>query len=361
MALSHIKLPSRPLQTKRNPFAQGAWYLVAFLMLSGVAVALSIWQMPGLVRDFQISQNPVTVSNGDTEGECTTRRGITDCDARLIYSYNGQDYDTKVSMMFLDFHSGDYLVDVVISGDRPELATLSLGLDMLWNRIAVFVVLVGICAASALALLIQSLQFGANNARYRQAGVMTLVPVDITGMKKARGGSLVTYVDHIKGPKSKRTSFTRLGRDEEPLIVADDQGNAIGVGALHQRAARPVLLDAGLVRLDLTADERRTMLASIGEPAFAVATEAGKPKGGFHPWRGLAAGLGVLVLFAIGAFGYWLWYVTSADNQFDSIGMEINHVMPGSLNEWGCEQLEQRFKKDRAPYGCTAADYTSWK
>jgi hypothetical protein len=361
MALSHIKLPSRPLLTTRNPFAQGAWYFVAFLMLGGLAAFLTIWQVPGLLRDFQISQNPVTVSNGTIDGECSTRKGITDCDAHLTYSYNGQDYDTNVAMMFLDFNTGDYLVDVVISADKPELATLSLGLDMLWNRIAVFAVLAGICAASAVALLIQSMQFGANNARLRQAGAMTLVPVDIAGVKKARGGSLVTYIDHLKGPKTKRTSYTRLARGEEPLIVADDQGNAVGVAVLHERATRPVLLDAGLARLDLNTDERRAMLASIGEPAFTVATDAAKPKTRFHPWRGLAAGLGILVLFAIGAIGYWLWYVTSADNQFEALGMEINNMMPASLNAWGCDQLEQRFKKENAPYGCTASDYVSWK
>ena len=361
MALSHIKLPTRPLLTKRNPFAQGAWYLVAFLMLGGFAVFLTIWQVPGLLRDFQISQNPVTVTNGDIDGECSTRKGITDCDAHLTYSYNGQDYDTNVAMMFLDFNSGDYLVDVVISADKPELATLSLGLDMLWNRIAVFAVLAGICAVSGVVLLVQSMQFGANNSRLRQAGAMTLVPVDIAGVKKGRGGSLVSYIDHLKGPKSKRTSYTRLARGEEPLMVADDQGNAVGVAVLHERAALPVLLDAGLTRLDLTADERRAMLASIGEPAFAITTDAAKPKRSFHPWRGLAAGLGILVLFAIGAMGYWLWYVTSGSTQFDSIGMEINNVMPAPLNEWGCDQLEQRFKKENAPYGCTASDYVSWK
>ena len=361
MSLSHIKLPSRPLLIKRNPFAHGIWYFLAFLMLAGIAVFLTIWQVPGLVRDFRISQNPVTVTNGDIDGECSTRKGITDCDAHLTYSYNGQDYDTNVSMMFLDFNTGDYLVDVVISGDKPELATLSLGLDMLWNRIAVFAIFAGICAVSGLVLLAQSMQFAANNSRLRQAGAMTLVPVDIAGIKKGRGGSLVSYIDHLKGPKSKRTSFTRLARDEEPLIVADDQGNLVGVAVLHDRATRPVLLDAELTRLDLTTDERRAMLASIGEQHAVQVVDAAKPKSGFHPWRGLAAGLGILILFAVGAVGYWLWYVTSADNQFESLGMEINNMMPAPLNEWGCDQLEQRLKKDRAPYGCTAGDYVSWK
>jgi hypothetical protein len=41
--------------------------------------------------------------------------------------------------------------------------------------------------------------------------------------------------------------------------------------------------------------------------------------------------------------------------------MEINNMMPEPLNLWGCTQLEARFGGDRAPFGCTAADYTSWK
>jgi len=41
--------------------------------------------------------------------------------------------------------------------------------------------------------------------------------------------------------------------------------------------------------------------------------------------------------------------------------MEINNILPGPINEWGCDQLQKRFGDDRAPHGCTASDYTSWK
>ncbi|MGO7515603.1 hypothetical protein ACC672_37960, partial [Rhizobium ruizarguesonis] len=46
----------------------------------------------------------------------------------------------------LDFHTGDYETGLVISADHPELAKMSMGLDMLWNRIitlTVFAVLLG--------------------------------------------------------------------------------------------------------------------------------------------------------------------------------------------------------------------------
>ena len=106
-----------------------------------MAIGLGIWQGPGLWRDWQISQNPLTMPTGDLlDGECGTRRGLTDCEARLVYDCGGRSYDTHVSLAVLDFSSGDYEVELVISRDRPELATVSLGLDMLWNRLAVFAV-----------------------------------------------------------------------------------------------------------------------------------------------------------------------------------------------------------------------------
>jgi hypothetical protein len=69
----------------------------------------------------------------------------------------------------------------------------------------------------------------------------------------------------------------------------------------------------------------------------------------------------LLLLIAGGFFGYWLWYVTSAPSQYNSPGMDINNMMPEALNRWGCDQLKERFGDGRAPFGCVASDYQSWK
>ena len=69
----------------------------------------------------------------------------------------------------------------------------------------------------------------------------------------------------------------------------------------------------------------------------------------------------VILLFIGGVFGYWVWYVTSADSQFTSPAMDLNNMMPAPLNRWGCDQLKKRFGDQRAPFGCTASDYTSLK
>ena len=361
MTFSTIKLPSRPLSIKRNPLAHGTWYALGFVMMVGLAAFLAVWQAPGLVRDYQISWNPVVLADGDViDGECTTRRGITDCEARLVYSYKGMDYDTHASMAFLDFHSGDYMVELVISGDQPELATLSLGLDMLWNRLAVFVVLFGLVAGAGIALLIKALQVRASNAHWRQPSVLTLVPVEIASNRKVTGGSLVSYIDHPKGPKSRRITFTRLGGNATPLLTAGDDGNTVAIAVRHEHARLPALLDARLLRLDLTAEERETMLASIAAPPVMVPGSSGASLG-VRLLRALAALIAIFALIATGIMGYWAWYVTSASSQFDSIGMEINNMLPAPLNSWGCDQLEQRFASQRAPFGCTKKDYVSWK
>jgi hypothetical protein len=78
-------------------------------------------------------------------------------------------------------------------------------------------------------------------------------------------------------------------------------------------------------------------------------------------WKRLQLFFGVLLLIVVGVVGFWLWYVTTSPTAFQSPGMDINNLMPAPLNEWGCEQLKKRFGQDRAPFGCVADDYTSWK
>src|ERR1044072_8122815 len=146
--LSSLVLPSRPLSLARNVISTPNAYFWSTPIILALAVFLFVSEAPGVIRDFQISQNPLVLENGDVQnGKCTTRKAVfTACEALLVYSYGGGNYDTEVEVMFVDFHSGDYETDLVISVDHPELATMSLGLDMLWNRIitlTVFVVLLG--------------------------------------------------------------------------------------------------------------------------------------------------------------------------------------------------------------------------
>ena len=149
-------------------------------------------------------------------------------------------------------------------------------------------------------------------------------------------------------------------------MAVDDAGKLVGVAVKPEHVRVAVLLDAGLERIDLMPREREEALAAFAAQQGgrqSVDASAGKaaPSLGRRLVRGVVAAVAVVLVFAVGIVGYWLYYVTSAGDAFDAVGMEINNVMPAAANLWGCEQLEARFGGSNAPYGCTAADYTSWK
>lgn len=362
-----LPLPSRSIAIAERPVVAPAGFLFTIVIMLALFGGLTVWQGPGLWRDFQISQNPQTLPNADVrDGECNTRRGLTDCEARLVYEYNGQSYDTHVSLAFLDFSNQDYSVDVVISADKPELATVSLGLDMLWNRLAVFAVFDLIFLAGAIGMILAGLRARSANRAVAVPGRLTLVPVQITEAKTIRGANYVTYAEVVKGKVAKGGPRTRFADGQEPLMAVDEEGRVVGVAVKAEHMGLPVLLDSKLERIDLSEIERRKALEAFdAEQARRGGIKPVAPVAKKSPMRaalrGLIAGGAVLVFALLGAVGYWAYYVTSGPNAFDSIGMEINNLMPEPVNLWGCTQLEARFGGERAPYGCTADDYTSWK
>lgn len=366
MSFVDLPLPNRSIALTDRPVAAPAAMLFTVVILTAMAIGLAIWQGPGLWRDLQISQNPMTLASGEVlDGECSTRRGLTDCEARLVYDYGGQRYDTHVSLAFVDISSGDYEVDLVISRDKPELATISLGLDMLWNRLAVFGVFMLVFVGGTLAMFRGAWQASRANRAAAMAGRLTLVPVDVAGVDKGRGARFVGYFSTRDGKRKGHILRTRFPAGQGPLMAVDDQGKIVGVAVKSEHADLPLLLDSGLERLQLSDAERQLALASFdtqqeGRGAAALVAQA-KPSRGRAALRGLLAGGSVLVLLLLGLVGYWYYYVTAAPDAFDSVGMEINNLMPEPINLWGCTQLEARFGDDNAPYGCTAADYTSWK
>lgn len=357
-----LPLPNRSVTIAARPFALPAAFLFTVVVMTALFVGIAVWQGPGLWRDIQINQNPVVLYDAEVlDGECSTRRGITDCEAQLVYDYEGQSYDTHVSLAFIDFSSDDYSVDVVISGDKPELATVSLGLEMLWNRLAVFAVFALVFAGGAVAMVLGGLRaWGANRAA-ATAGRLELMPVEVTDFSKG----FVSYADHLKGPKSRRVTRTRFPRGQEPLMAVDDSGKVVGVAVKAEHVGLPILLDRGLTRLELSDAERQLALASFDAQqegrSAAVVVEKAKPSVAKRALRGVIAFVAVIAVFAIGGVGYWLYYVTSASDAFDSIGIEINNIMPEPLNMWGCTQLEARFGDSQAPYGCTNADFSGWR
>lgn len=367
MSQFSLPLPNRTIGLAKRPFAFQPAFIFSILVFLALAIGLAWWQGPGLLRDWRISQNPIIVEDWDIlAGECSSRRGLTDCEADVVYNYGGQDYEKHIALAFFDLSSSDYMVELVIDADDPDLATLSLGLDMLWNRTITFAVFMLLFGGGVIVIIVTALQTMAANRAAANPGRLSVVPVEITEVRDVRGRSMITYVEQVSARK-KRTMRTGFEKGQGPLVGVDENGVPMGLAVRFDHMTMPVLLDTGLQRIEMMDSERRSALEAFeAEQAQrgGVAIEAAsvKAKGQNPVLRGLRAAVGVLLLAVIAFFGYWIYYVTSAPDAFDSIGIEINNIMPEPLNSWGCEQLYQRFGKERAPYGCVSSeDWVSWR
>ncbi|MBK4215997.1 hypothetical protein JJJ17_08680 [Paracoccus caeni] len=363
MAFTQLTLPDRPLNIAPGSINPPRGLIFAMILFLGLLGFLVWFQGPDLYRDWQISRNPVELQEALIEnGECTTRKGFfTDCSADVAYSYEGQSYDGHIELAFFDFHTGDYWVSVVISGDDPSLATLSLGLEKLWNRIIVLALFSALFLGLVISSLVQRAR--ANKARKGIAGSarLGLVPVVLTNVFERGRKTHVTYAERIAPGKNGKAANTTFVAPAQPLLSFDQDGQTVGIGVRHPDALLPVLLDAELERLSLTPEERQAALAQIRSEAQAEGVPAAPPAKKLHWKRGLVAFCGPFLLLFIGSLGYWLHYVTSAPTQYDQYGMLVNQILPGFMNEWGCDQLQARFGDQNAPSGCVMDDHRSWK
>lgn len=367
MNLAQIKLPSRPLSLKRGVISVPTAYYFSIPVLLVILAVMLVAEGPGILRDYQISKDPLEIESGDINGSCKTRKAIfTTCEADLSYDHAGVSYTKEVEVMFVDFHSGDYETGLVISAKNPELATISLGLDMLWNRIITLGVFVALLGFGSLAMLFTLIRVLRARLQLRHPAPLTVIPVALTAVAEKRSRLFVTYADTVRDAKTKRQSFTHLERGRIPVVVGHTGKHDIALAVWHGNTALPVLLDDQLERIDLSNEERAQALASIAPMVASQAQEASSTAGAaIKKQPGLLRRLGTFVaivaVIIVAVFGYWLWYVTTAPSQFNSPGMDLNNMMPAAINEWGCARLQERFADGPAPFGCTAADYRSWK
>jgi hypothetical protein len=260
-----ITLPQRPLKLSRHARPGYFWALVGAMFLIVVGLFILVWQAPGIQHDWTISRNPVLVQDGNIENaKCTTRKAIfTDCEALLSYVVDGAEYHTEVSLMFVDFNTDGYTVEIVRSGDDPSLATMDIGIDKLWNRVILLAVLLLFTLGGGVALFLQ----GARNMRasglLARAGMFEPVRVAIAAVA-ATGKRQQVTITNPAGARPKAQFMSAFRKGEEPLIVQTNKGEVYGIAVMVPGTPVPVLLDRGLMRLDLTEAERATALASVG-------------------------------------------------------------------------------------------------
>lgn len=262
--MPYISLPSRALSIGRTGHPRVWVPLFGSLLIVILGGWLAWYEGPGLWQDWKISRNPVIVYDSDvTDGKCTSRQGVfTDCKGHLSYNVNGRRYQNDVRMMFIDVHSGDYMVDVVASADDPSLATMSIGIDKIWNRLITFVVLAGGLLALGLWLFFKILGIMGSARAMAKPGRISLERAEIVNMQGDRKSVSVTFsIPGGSRPKTKYQSLFRKG--QQPLLLKDDDGTVYSLAAVHEGSTIPALMDETLARLDLTESERTRVLSGL--------------------------------------------------------------------------------------------------
>jgi len=256
-------LPQRDLRFTRNVLGMGGGYVLGILLLI-VAGGFAWWQAPGLIEDMQIRSNPLELEDYQLrDGRCTTRKAVlTDCEADVAYMVDGERYEKHISLMFVSFSRGDYEASLIVAADDPSKASLSIGLERFWNRVGFFALLFGGFAIGGLYSLVAT----ARNRKVSQASQRpqrwTPELVEIKAAQSSFGGTLVTYA---YGPETGRRApkeNSRFGKKEEPLLLETADGEMRALALRPAAGGKPLLLDDGLRRIDLTETER--------EAAFAV-------------------------------------------------------------------------------------------
>ena len=76
----------------------------------------------------------------------------------------------------------------------------------------------------------------------------------------------------------------------------------------------------------------------------------------------LIAALAVLAFAGMVGFRYHAWAVGAA-SPFDEVGIGLHAYMPGTVQAWGCGQLQKRFEgKTLPPHGCQSPiDPRRWR
>jgi hypothetical protein len=263
--------PTRPVRVAKSGVGSAKANIGLALLMFALVIGGAIWVGPNLVRDFVIQADPVEVPEADIRnGECSTYRGIiTDCGADIAYDIKGKHVEASLHYLFIDPASGDYQVSVMRSASHPSMATLSLGLDMLWNRAIVAAVIgLGLLAAG-LALLAKARSTAKFERSLQEPVQMVPVPATVALARKLFFGLMgSTYtVKYTLDGKKFQNAHSGFKRKERPFVLGMDGKKTVLLGAIPRQGGMLVILDAALERVDFTEAERQAIGAAMAAQA----------------------------------------------------------------------------------------------
>lgn len=263
-------LPTRSIRLRKLGFAD-RWRMLFFSIIFFFASVAMVWAWgPGLYTDYKIKRNPQVIEEATvTDGQCRTRKMISDCKANIVYPYDGETHVKSVEFSFVSFSSGDYETEVVIEKGHPENVTLSLAIDEFWNRLTVGVVLIGIMVGCAILFMYRFINITRTAIAAKAEAPLRLHWAKILSRKDSKRSSRIGY-QPLTGEKKPPHIVGLFGKDEAPFLHYDEKSDeTFGVVAVHPDGRMPVLLDDRLERLDLMPAEREAAEGALAKFAAA--------------------------------------------------------------------------------------------
>ncbi len=258
--------PRRPMRILRTGVPSVIFLGLLALFMLALGVGMTYWMAPGIVRDLEIGKNPVEEPQARiSNGKCRTKLVLVSCEADIAYAVAGKRYASHVAFSFVDVHFGSYTASVVRSADKPELATLDIGLESMWNRIGTLVGFLVLFVGGAIALALNAVRNMRLKSIARSTDRLTPVMVGVGQIAKNMFGKNVTCTYAGTGRARKFTE--RMGKKEEPFFLGANQALAV----LPGDSPTPILVDEALTRIDLTDAERHALYAVRQHGAAAPA------------------------------------------------------------------------------------------
>lgn len=259
-------LPDRPIMVRPPPTIGPLSAFGLFALLFGLLAGAVWWLGPDLARDWRIGGEVVEARDARIEEwRCRTRLMLFNvCDVAFVEGSGASAQRHSRWYFFIDRLERGAIALVrpkgALGGDAGEITT-DLGLDKLHHRLLAFVLIVGLLAM-CIALSVQLLRQGVATRKALAAlSGQALVPI-VVGLEGsipiAHKRRRWTYVYEEGGAQQR--AFIELVKGIDPLFVTADGKRALALRA--RRGGVPLLLDAELSALDLSAEEKQAFFAA---------------------------------------------------------------------------------------------------
>lgn len=250
--------PTRPLRVKCCDFSYLKTGLIYFVLFVIIFFGFCFFWKPHFITDFRIMKKPDFVQNFTIENSrCHVRLFVIHtCKTDATMEIADRQYHKHFSVTFLGFGKAGYRAYIVYRQGEPQLQTLNLAIEHIWQRSIVF----GIVVVISLLFLQKSLKDFL--LQYRQwsivGGSYQMLPV-VIALKKI-GLGLYSYRLHLQNGKI-RKRLIRVKRNDPLFFI--DKARGYVLGAIPKGCDFAIVFDRKLTHVDFTEIEKENLREAI--------------------------------------------------------------------------------------------------